>query len=128
MHAACFADGWDAAYFRDLACDSAVLLLADDENGFIAARVAADEAEILTLAVAPAARRRGLARNLLETAVSQAFSRGATRIFLEVATGNDAARALYAGAGFSQIGVRLCYYPDGGDALVLSRTLGGRLA
>jgi ribosomal-protein-alanine N-acetyltransferase len=91
--------------------------------GFVLARVAADEAEILTLAVAPAARRQGHGGALLAAAMAQAAARGAAAMFLEVAEANGPARALYAAAGFAEAGRRRAYYPDGGDALVLRRDL-----
>ncbi|WP_419895864.1 ribosomal protein S18-alanine N-acetyltransferase [Roseomonas sp. USHLN139] len=93
------------------------------EAGFILARVAADEAEILTLAVHPAARRQGLAMALLETTALAAAARGAAALFLEVSAGNAAAQALYAAAGFAEVGRRRRYYPDGSDALVLKLDL-----
>jgi len=92
-------------------------------GGMILARVAADEAEVLTLAVDPARRRRGLGRLLLCQAMRTATERGARTVFLEVADANLAARALYAAAEFSQAGRRPRYYPGGGDALVLRAPL-----
>ena len=92
-------------------------------GGMILARVAADEAEVLTLAVDPAVRRRGLGRALLEQALVTARQRGANAIFLEVASSNEPGRALYAAAGFVAVGCRRGYYADGGDALVLRRSL-----
>jgi ribosomal-protein-alanine N-acetyltransferase len=92
-------------------------------GGFVLARVAADEAEILTLAVAPDARRQGLGSALLAAAMAQAALRGAVAMFLEVSEGNAGARALYAAAGFAEAGRRRRYYPDGADALVLRRDL-----
>jgi len=92
-------------------------------GGMILARVAADEAEVLTLAVDPAVRRHGLGRALLEQVLATARQRGVHAIFLEVASGNGPGRALYAGAGFVTVGRRQGYYPDGGDALVLRRPL-----
>ena len=91
----------------------------DAAGGCVLARVAADEAEVLTLAVAPAARRQGLARRLLEGAVAEAGARGAASMVLEVATSNEAARALYAGFGFHEVGRRRGYYAGGEDALIL---------
>ncbi len=88
-------------------------------GGMILARVVADEAEVLTLAVDPARRRLGLGRHLLREAMRSAAARGAGTMFLEVAEGNRAARALYGAAGFTQAGRRSRYYPGGGDALVL---------
>lgn len=93
-------------------------------QGFVLARAAGGEAEILTLAVIPAARRRGVGAALLAAALAGAAARGAAAMFLEVAAGNDAARGLYAGLGFAEVGRRRGYYTDGADALVLRRDLG----
>ncbi len=94
--------------------------------GFILCRVAADEAEILTLAVPPGARRAGHGAALLAGAMAGAAARGAAAMYLEVAAGNAAARGLYAAAGFAEVGRRRRYYPDGSDALLLRRELGSR--
>jgi ribosomal-protein-alanine N-acetyltransferase len=91
--------------------------------GFVLARAAGGEAEVLTLAVLPAARRRGTGGRLLAAALAGAAARGAAAMFLEVAAGNAAARALYGGLGFAEVGRRRRYYPDGSDALVLRRDL-----
>jgi ribosomal-protein-alanine N-acetyltransferase len=92
-------------------------------HGFVLARVAADEAEILTLAVAPAARRQGHGGALLAAAMAQAALRGAVTMLLEVSARNISARALYSAAGFAEVGRRARYYADGSDALVLRRAL-----
>ncbi|WP_043361115.1 GNAT family N-acetyltransferase [Belnapia sp. F-4-1] len=92
-------------------------------EGLVLARAAAGEAEILTLAVAPAARCRGLGAALLGAALQGAVLRGAAEMFLEVAAGNEAALALYAAAGFAGVGRRRRYYANGEDALVLRRSL-----
>ncbi|MBL6078962.1 GNAT family N-acetyltransferase [Belnapia sp. T18] len=92
-------------------------------EGLVLARAAAGEAEILTLAVAPAARRRGLGAALLGAAMQGAVLRGAAEMFLEVAAANEAALALYAAAGFDGVGRRRRYYANGEDALVLRRSL-----
>lgn len=94
--------------------------------GFVLLGLAADEAEIITLAVLPAARRRGLGAALLTAAMREARVRGATRLFLEVAEDNAPARALYAGQGFAEVGRRRAYYARPGraaDALVLALSL-----
>jgi len=100
-------------------------------DGFILCRVVADEAEILMLAVRPDARRSGLGRRLTEAAADVCMTRGAERLFLEVAEDNMAARMLYVRAGFVEVGRRRAYYarPDGpaADALILSLNLVGRL-
>ena len=97
--------------------------LIDARGGFVLARVAADEAEILSIAVMPKARRVGLGRTLLTAAIAEARARGAAAVFLEVAAANAAARALYAQAGFREVGTRPNYYPGGAVALVLRAAL-----
>ena len=94
-----------------------------NHDGFILARIAADEAEILTLAVQPERRRLGLGAALLAEALREAKTRGATAMLLEVAEPNLAARALYDRFGFAEVGRRRRYYPDGSDALVLQRQI-----
>lgn len=136
LHAACFAEAWDSdALAALLAMPGAFALLADlrgkrgdrpQAAGFILVRAIAGEAEILALGVLPAARRRGIARQLLAAGSAEAASRGTARIFLEVASDNLAARALYLAAGFAQIARRAAYYrrPDGAtSALVLARDM-----
>jgi ribosomal-protein-alanine N-acetyltransferase len=125
IHAACFPPEarWGAdAMALQLGLPGAFGFI-DARGGFVLARVAADEAEILTLAVMPAARRGGLARGLLRRAMQEAAEAGAASLFLEVAADNAAARALYADEGFCRVGQRLRYYPGGGDALVLRRMI-----
>jgi ribosomal-protein-alanine N-acetyltransferase len=95
----------------------------DRRGGMILARIAADEMEVLTIAVVPPARRQGIGRKLLDTALAWAGSQGARAALLEVAVGNSAALALYQRVGFSPVGRRPRYYPDGGDALILRRPL-----
>ena len=90
-----------------------------EAGGLVLARVVADEAEILTLAVDPRLRRQGGGRLLLRAAMDSARQRGAVAMFLEAAPSNAAALALYGSAGFVQVGRRPRYYPGGGDALVL---------
>jgi ribosomal-protein-alanine N-acetyltransferase len=92
-------------------------------GGMILGRVAADEAEILTLAVSPGQRRLGVGSALLRAAMNRAAAQGAVAMFLEVAVTNTAARALYAAHGFTEAGLRRRYYSDGTDALVLRSTL-----
>jgi ribosomal-protein-alanine N-acetyltransferase len=125
IHAAAFPDGeaWSVMMFAAQLGQPGVMALMEEAGGLIVLRVAADEAEILTLGVAPAARRRGLGRALVEAGCAAVREAGAGKVFLEVAAGNAAARALYAGCGFLAIGVRRRYYADGADALMLAREL-----
>ena len=126
IHAAAFAAPWDAAAFEALLDQTGVFAL-EEPDGFILLRAVADEAEILTLAVRPVTRRRGLGARLVSEGGTAAATRGATRLFLEVADDNAAALALYARAGFAEAGRRPGYYarPDGGrrDALILALNL-----
>jgi ribosomal-protein-alanine N-acetyltransferase len=125
IHAHCFPAGeaWDASVMAAELSQPGVFGFLAEAGGMILCRVAADEAEILTLAVLQAARRRGIGRALVDAAASYALSQGAARFFLEVSTSNQPAQALYRSAGFAQVGIRRRYYPDGADALVLSRGL-----
>jgi ribosomal-protein-alanine N-acetyltransferase len=119
LHALAFDHPWTAEEIADLLDSGAAALMAAD--GFILIREAAGEAEILTLAVAPAARRQGLGRMLVEAAIERL---GAAELFMEVAADNAAAIALYTQAGFVQAGARRGYYarPGGAvDALLLKR-------
>lgn len=95
-----------------------------DPLGMVLGWVVDGDAEILTIAVAPDARRAGLGRILVDAAVLAAREGGAGRLLLEVAANNAPARALYAAASLVQIGVRKGYYDAGAtDALVLARSL-----
>jgi ribosomal-protein-alanine N-acetyltransferase len=94
--------------------------LIDQRGGMLLGRVMADEAEILTLAVALAVRRRGIATALLRAARAEIVARGGATVFLEVSVDNPAAQALYRRFGFFEVGRRQSYYADSSDALVLS--------
>ncbi len=92
--------------------------------GFIFARIAADEAEILNLAVAHEIRSRGVGAGLLDAAMEFAREGGAKRLFLEVRESNAAAIAFYKRAGFEESGRRKSYYRDPiEDACVLTRQI-----
>ena len=97
--------------------------LIDDRGGMLLGRIVADEAEVLTLAVAPSVRRQGVATALLRAAKAQVGIGGGNAIFLEVATGNAAALLLYRREGFIEVGRRRRYYADASDALVLRANL-----
>ena len=93
---------------------------------FLVFWVVHDEIHILNVAVHPDARRRGLARALVDDLIAQAEARAITALTLEVRAGTDAAQGLYAAAGFRVIAVRPSYYADNGeDALVMARVLNG---
>jgi tRNA threonylcarbamoyladenosine biosynthesis protein TsaB len=131
LHAQCFAQGWSARSVGQLlGTQGAFALLAEMGGaacGFIIIRVAADEAEILSIGVPTPGRRLGIGRRLLVAASAKALTMGAVTLFLEVARENEAARALYAAAGFAAAGLRRGYYREPGveavDALVLRANL-----
>lgn len=95
--------------------------------GFVLARLAADEAEILTIAVGSAWRRHGLGRDLMEAVLRELHAARAQTLFLEVDETNTPATALYRRLGFREVARRPGYYekPDAPrtDALVLRRDL-----
>jgi [ribosomal protein S18]-alanine N-acetyltransferase len=130
LHASAFDEPWLADEILRFAEDRGGFALAIEHEGtlagFILCRLIAGEAEVLTLAVRPAARRRGVARALLEAAIVLAAPT-AESMFLEVAADNPGAVALYEGAGFETVGRRAGYYgrPGAGsvDALVMRRAL-----
>lgn len=125
IHAAAFAPAarWPAEAMAAQLALPGTFGFIDPRGGMILARVAADEAEILTIAVAPDQQRQGIGRTLLRAAAHHAAAQGATALFLEVAEGNRPAAALYASCGFTQVGQRRRYYADGDNALVLRLAL-----
>lgn len=97
-------------------------------RGFALGRVAADEAELLTIAVDPGHRRKGIGSACRAAFEAEARSRGAMRAFLEVAETNEAALRLYLAAGWSRHGCRKAYYSTRSghvDAILLSKRLAG---
>lgn len=123
LHAAAFDRPWSAGEIAALMATPGVFALTIDLQGFILCRSIAGEAEILTVAVDPAARRGGVGRALVEAAAGLAAQDGAESLFLEVAHDNTAALALYASAGFERVGLRRGYCAPGADAVVMRRAL-----
>ena len=132
LHAECFDEArWDErAVTEILALPGAYGFIAlehEAPGGFVLARVAADECEILSLGVRRASRQCGLGRELLRAALRFATASRARAVHLEVAENNTAARHLYAVEGFTVTGRRGGYYRRAGSpevaALVLSRDL-----
>ena len=136
VHASAFRRGWSDAEFESLLVQPGVhALLACHRNwfgreaaiGFILYRLAAEEAEVLAVAVAPDYRRRGVGRQLMEEAMRHAYREGAGEIHLEVEDTNSAAIALYRDIEFRESGRRTGYYAQEretpGGALVMVRQL-----
>jgi ribosomal-protein-alanine N-acetyltransferase len=120
IHAAAFPPGerWDARAMAEILAMPGAFGVLDVRGGLLLARSVGGEAEVLTLAVLPEARRRGLGRALLDHMLGEI---GAVPVFLEVAADNEAALALYRSAGLHPCGRRAHYYGAGRDALVLRR-------
>ncbi len=125
LHAAAFppAEAWGADAIGMMLGLSGAFGVISPGTGFVLARAVAGEAEVLTLAVAPAARRQGLGAALVRAVLAAVGAAGGRQMFLEVSDGNAPARALYASLGFAPVGRRAKYYADGTDALVLSRAI-----
>lgn len=121
LHARSFDPAWGAGEIASLLASPGsfglIALRADAPIGFLLGRAVAGEAEILSLGVLPEERRRGTGRALVEAAVARAATAGATRLFLEVAEDNEAARALYGAAGFRRVGRRIGYYRRAGGPI-----------
>jgi ribosomal-protein-alanine N-acetyltransferase len=132
VHAECFpVDPWSVRDFLELLAirgASGHLAASPEANiaAFIVDLIGPDDAEILTLGVARAARRRGLARALIADLAKRARLKGARRLLLEVAADNQPAIALYSSIGFILLGERPGYYrlPSGkADALIFGLSL-----
>jgi ribosomal-protein-alanine N-acetyltransferase len=131
LHGASFNRGWSEDEIERLTLERNVLTHRATLNGrlvaFIMSRIAGDEAEILSVAVAGSYRRKGLARRLLNLHMGRLAGTGTRVLFLEVDEDNAAARRLYRRAGFSEAGRREGYYATANGkratALVLRRDL-----
>jgi ribosomal-protein-alanine N-acetyltransferase len=128
LHKASFQRGWGEDEVYRLLIENTVVahraMTGKAMTGFVLSRRAAGEAEILSIAIAPRQRGRGLARPLLDLHLRRLAGLGTRAVFLEVDEHNGAARALYRRAGFHDVGRRQGYYHSGASALVLRRDLG----
>jgi ribosomal-protein-alanine N-acetyltransferase len=132
LYETAFAEAWAPDQLAQLLAGPGVFALialgdAGEPAGYALGRVAADEAELLSIALVPGHRRRGGGRLLLDALIERCVAAGAAALFLEVAIDNAAALALYRGAGFREAGRRRDYYKVGAalvDAVVMKRALG----
>ncbi|MFV0292206.1 MAG: ribosomal protein S18-alanine N-acetyltransferase [Paracoccus sp. (in: a-proteobacteria)] len=124
IHASCFTHPrpWGSTEFTELLTDPANFLITR-QQAFVLGRSVLDEAELLTIAVSPEARRRGLGHTLLAAFETMAMSRNAITAFLEVAADNIPALTLYDQAGWQSAGCRRNYYGHGTDAVVMCKNL-----
>jgi ribosomal-protein-alanine N-acetyltransferase len=131
IHGASFHRGWGENEFESMIAERNTLVhrlrMGRKTIGFSVSRIGADEAEILSIAVAESHRGRGLSNNLLLTHLGHLAGRGIRTVFLEVEENNQPARRLYQRAGFSVVGRRERYYRQSGgevlDALLMRRDL-----
>lgn len=120
----CFADPWSLRDFRQAMEWGATFLVATrgpDVAGYVVARRAADEGEILNLAVAPGQRGRGVGKELVERALLMLAGLGVDSVYLEVRESNAVARRLYERLGFREVGRRRGYYRRPREDAVLLR-------
>ena len=131
IHGASFHRGWGEGEFERMLLERNTLVhrlrMGRKIIGFSVSRMAADEAEILSIAVAKAHRGRGLSSSLLLTHLGHLAGRGIRAVFLEVEENNQPARRLYDRAGFTVVGRRERYYQQGGgeplNAVLMRRDL-----
>ncbi len=127
---AAFSHPWSEEMVRrELGHEFSTVLLATEGSegavqGFAVVWLVHDELHVLNVAVAPGARRRGLARAILDRVEGQGREQGARVAMLEVRRGNGPAIALYRSRGYREVGIRPRYYAeDGEDALVMDKDL-----
>ncbi|ARP99243.1 ribosomal protein S18-alanine N-acetyltransferase [Pseudorhodoplanes sinuspersici] len=131
LHAASFQRGWSEDEIEHMLLDRNVVAhratIGKNFAGFIISRMAADEAEILSIAVSSSYRGRNIARTILRHHLGRLAAFGVRTVFLEVDEGNVSALRLYRRAGFVEVGRRDGYYPSTSgrptSALVLRRDL-----
>jgi ribosomal-protein-alanine N-acetyltransferase len=130
LHGSSFHRGWGESEFEYMLTERNTLVhrlrVGRKTIGFAVSRMAADEAEILSIAIDAGYRGKGLSRTLLLTHLGHLAGRGVRTIFLEVEENNHPARRLYERAGFNVVGRRDRYYRQGGEqlnALLMRRDL-----
>jgi ribosomal-protein-alanine N-acetyltransferase len=116
LHGASFHRGWGEGEFEAMLTERNTLVhrlrIGRKIIGFAVSRMAADEAEILSIAVAASHRGRGLSNKLLLTHLGHLAGRGVRTVFLEVEENNQPARRLYQRASFAIAGRRERYYRE----------------
>ena len=123
-----FGDPWSVDAFRSALRQGGSFVIAEGAGvvlGYAIAWSVVDEAELANIAVAPAARGRGIGARLLDAAIAYAEAKGCAAMYLEVRESNTRARALYASRGFEEVGRRRRYYrAPVEDALILRARVG----
>lgn len=129
IHASSFSHKWGAAELARMKAQKGTIILVSRRSspygtraplGFLVLRLAADEAEVLTIAVHPRQRGRGIGKKLMEAGLFRLYSDRCKSLFLEVDSSNESAVLLYRSLGFKEVGQRKSYYSDsGGDGTAL---------
>lgn len=122
----CFREPWSIQALREeLENEKNLFLVAEEQGaalGYVGCQTVLDEGYITNVAVAPAARRRGIARALLQELSRYAEERGLSFVTLEVRQSNAPAIALYGGQGYVPVGVRAGFYHNPKeDAVLMTR-------
>ena len=121
LHKLCFPNKpWSASDFADLKKSGCEIIVS--QNAFAVWRNVADESEIITIGVAPNARRNGIASAMLTIIENNIKNQGVKKIFLEVASNNIAGQKLYENNGYKTVGIRPKYY-DGMDAILMAKEI-----
>ena len=118
-----FSDSWSEASVKIQVENKKVLVLKFSGAiiGYCIFMTAADEGEILRIAINQNIRKAGLGKKLLLASISQMQKEGANEIFLEVRASNESAIALYKSVGFEEIGIRKSYYDNNEDAILYKK-------
>lgn len=124
----CFSDPWsEKSIASELQNSLSLWLVAEEEGavvGYVGSQSVPPETDLMNLAVAPEARRSGVARELMEELMRRLCEKGMQTLTLEVRDSNDPAISLYTKLGFAQIGRRPRYYVNPKeDALILRKEL-----
>lgn len=122
-----FLDGWSKGQLISAFDSGRFSVLGAKENnqliGFVSFSITIDSADVETVFVKIEHRRKGIAQNLIDSAIKTLSDLNVKKIFLEVRQSNYPARSLYQKLGFSDISVRKSYYPDGENAVVMAKEL-----
>ena len=122
----CFSDPWsEKSVASELENPLSLWLVAlegDTVTGYVGSQTVMGETDMMNVAVSPAYRRRGIARELIQALLRELARQGSHRLTLEVRASNAPARALYESLGFAQVGRRPNYYCNPKeDALILRK-------
>ena len=121
LHKQCFPDHpWSESDFMDLKKSGCEIVAS--KNGFIVWRTTADQAEIITIGVAPEMRRSGIAESMILLMEQELKKQNIVNVFLEVSEVNYPAKKLYEKLGFNVVGKRPKYY-NGTDAIIMSKRI-----